>query len=107
MACCTFRVPFLKFNFWFSRMRVNSQVLTSTLLAHSAIALSVATVSTMGTVIVQPAQMKTILPVTLALLGAQRTRLATNSSCIHVSIGPSGALIPARMVPGALLPPVP
>ena len=60
MACCTFRVPFLKFKFWFSMMRVNSQVLTPTLLAHSAIALSVSTVSTMGTVIVQPAQMKTI-----------------------------------------------
>jgi hypothetical protein len=107
MACYAFRVPFLKFKFWFNLMRVNSQVLTSTFLARSAIALSVSTVSTMGTVIVQPAQMKTIIPETLAFLGAQRTRLATNSSCIHVSIGPSGALIPARMVPGALLPPVP
>ena len=83
-------------------MRVNSQVLTSTLLAHSAIALSVATVSTMGTVIVQPAQMKTILPATLALLGAQRTRHATKSSPIHVNIGS----LSARIVV-ALLPPVP
>ena len=105
MACYAFRVPFLKFKFWFNLMRVNSQVLTSTFLARSAIALSVSTVSTMGTVIVQPAQMKTILPATLALLGAQRTRLATNSSCIHVSIGPSGALT-ARMLPNALLHPL-
>lgn len=107
MACYAFRVPFLKFNFRFSLMRVNSQVLTSTLLARTAIALLVSTVSTMGTVIVQPVQMKTTLPVTLAFLGAQRTRPATNSSCIHVSIGSSLALIPARIVPGALLHPVP
>ena len=105
MACYAFRVPFLKFKFWFNLMRVNSQVLTSTFLARSAIALSVSTVSTMGTVIVQPAQMKANLPATLAFLGAQRTRLATNSSCIHVSIGPSGALN-ARMLPNALLHPL-
>ena len=106
MACYAFRVPFLKFKFWFNLMRVNSQVLTSTFLARSAIARSVSTVSTMGTVIVQPAQMKTILPATLALLGAQRPRLATNSSCIHVSIGSLGAgMIPVSQA--ALLPPVP
>ena len=106
MACCTFRVPFLKFNFWLCLMCVNSQVLTSTLLAHSAIALSVATVSTMGTVIVLTARMKTILPVTLAFLGAQRAGPATTSSCIHVSIGSLGAgMIPVSQA--ALLPPVP
>ena len=82
-------------------MRVNSQVLTSTFLARSAIALSVSTVSTMGTVIVQPAQMKANLPATLAFLGARRTRHATKITSIDVSIGPSGA----RIVPSALLPP--
>ena len=102
MACYAFRVPFLKFKFWFNLMRVNSQVLTSTFLARSAIALSVSTVSTMGTVIVQPAQMKANLPATLAFLGARRTRPATKITSIDVSIGPSGA----RMIPpSALLPP--
>ena len=103
MACYTFRVPFLKFKFWFSMMRVNSQVLTPTLLAHSAIALSISTVSTMGTVIVQPAQMKTILPATLAFLGAQRARPATKVSFIHVNIGS----LRARDHRVALLPSVP
>ena len=85
-------------------MRANSQVLTSTLLARTAIALSVSTNSTMGTAIVQPAQMKTILHVTLAFLGAQRTRPATQISFIHVSIGSLSARIVSVV---ALLPPVP
>ena len=63
----------------------NHQVSTFSSLARSAIVVSIFSVSTMGGVIVLTARMKTILPVTPAVLGAPRMRPATKILAIHVN----------------------